>query len=62
MEKSIKILGEYIDPENFPALYRWAKVNPQGLEAIVKKTSEANNEPIATTLAIMENEYQNDNS
>lgn len=62
MEKSIKILGESIDQENFPALYRWAKVNPTYLEEVVRKTAEANKQSVASTLAIMENEYQNDNS
>jgi len=62
MEKPIKILGEEITQEDFPALYRWAKVNPQGLEAVIKRTSERNNEPIGTTMAIMESEYQTDNS
>lgn len=62
MEKPIKVLGEDIDPENFPALYRWAKANLRGLENVVKKTAEANRQTISATLVIMENEYQNDNS
>lgn len=62
MDKPIKILGEEITREKFPALYQWAKVNPKYLEEVVRQTSEKQNEPVATTLAIMESEYQNDNS
>jgi len=62
MSEPISILGEEITQERFPALYRWAKVNKEGLERVVKKTSEFNKEPVGTTLAIMESEYQTDNS
>ena len=62
MKNTIIIQGEEIDEEVMPALYRWAKVNPKGLEAVIKKTSEFNKEPVGTTMAIMESEYQTDNS
>ena len=37
MKDSINILGEEIDLENFPALYKWATANKAGLENTIKK-------------------------
>jgi len=61
MNEIIKILSEEIDLEVMPVLYKWAKVNPKGLEVVIKRTSEFNHESVGTTMAIMENEYQTDN-
>lgn len=58
MSDPIIILGKEIDEERMPALYQWAKRNPKYLEEVILKTSKAQNEPIETTMAIMENEYQ----
>lgn len=62
MKENIKILDEDIDPENFPVLYRWAKVNPQGLERTIMQISKKNNEEIRTSLVFLEHELSNDNS
>ncbi len=39
-EKPIKILGEIIDPDNQPILYRKAKVNKPELERQLKSIAE----------------------
>lgn len=62
MEKSINILGQEIDPENFPAIYKWAKVNKTGLENTIKKMQAVDNSSVSTILITLENEFQNDNS
>lgn len=40
-QKSISILGEEIDPDNMPKLYRWAKNNPETLERQLKSIAKA---------------------
>ena len=35
------ILGEEIDPDNMPKLYRWAKENPETLEKQLKSIANA---------------------
>jgi len=40
-QKPIKILGEDIDPDNMPKLYRWALHNPETLERQLKSIANA---------------------
>lgn len=43
-----------MDQENFPKLYRWAKVNPEGLEETLRSLAKASggNQDNLTTDAI----------
>lgn len=40
-ENTIIIAGVKLDEENFPRLYRWAKVNPEGLEETLRSLAKA---------------------
>lgn len=62
MEDPINILGEEIDPENFPALYKWAKINKMGLENTIKKMQAVDNSSVSAILITLETEFGNDNS
>lgn len=61
MEKPIVILGEEIDPEVMPVLYKWAKVNPQGLAKQLKSMSEKNKVSVGSVMAMLESDMQTDN-
>lgn len=39
--RPINILGEMVDPDNMPILYRWAKTNPETLEKQLKSIADA---------------------
>ncbi len=41
VNKEILVLGEIIDPDNFPVLYRWAKRNPETLEKQLQSIAKA---------------------
>lgn len=41
MSKKVSILGESIDQENMPILYKWAKTNPETLESQLKSIAKA---------------------
>ena len=60
--KTIKILGEEINSDNFPAIYQWAKVNQAGLENTIKKMQTVDNSSVSTILITLETEFRNDNS
>ena len=62
MKNSINILGEDIDPENFPALYQWAEKNKAGLENTIIKMQAVDNSSVSTILITLETEFQTDNS
>ena len=62
MEDIINILGEEINPENFPALYKWAKVNKAGLENTIKRMQAVDNSSVSAILITLETEFGNDNS
>lgn len=40
-QKPIEILGEFIDPDNMPILYRKAVINPEELKRQLKSIAEA---------------------
>ena len=40
-EKFLIILGERIDPINYPILYKWAKENPETLKTQLKSIADA---------------------
>lgn len=40
-KNTITILGVDLTQENFPNLYRWAKVNPEGLEETLRSLAKA---------------------
>lgn len=61
MEKPITILGEKIDPDRMPVLYKWAKVNPEGLARTLKSMSEKDGSSIATNMVMLESDMQADN-
>jgi len=62
MEKPITILREEIDPEQMPVLYKWAKVNPEGLARTLKSMSEKNKESIGSAMVNLESDMRTDNS
>ena len=61
MEQPIEILGEEIDPDQMPVLYKWAKKNPDGLTRTLKRMSEKNNESIGSAMAMLESDMRTDN-
>lgn len=61
-QEPIKILNEEIDPENFPVLYKWAKVNPEGLASQLKSMSEKNKESVGMSMVNLESDMRTDNS
>lgn len=60
-DSSIEILGEKIDPEQMPVLYKWAKVNPEGLERTLKAMSEKDGSSISTNMVMLESDMRTDN-
>lgn len=62
MKNSINILGEEIDQENFPTLYKWATINKAGLENTIKKMQTVDNSSVSTILITLETEFKTDNS
>jgi hypothetical protein len=61
MEKPIEILGEEIDPEQMPVLYKWAKINPEGLARQLKSMSEKNKVSVASVMVMLESDTRTDN-
>ena len=59
---TIKILGEEINSDQMPVLFKWAKTNPEGLAATLKSMSEKNNESVGSAMAMLESDLQTDNS
>lgn len=51
-QKPIKILGEMIDSENFPVLYKWAKTHPETLEIQLKSIAKAWHEGSITSAMV----------
>lgn len=39
--KQIIVAGVELDNEHFPRLYRWAKINPEGLEETLRSLAKA---------------------
>ena len=61
MGKPIVILGQKIDSEHMPVLYKWAKVNPEGLAKTLKSMSEKDGSLISTNMVMLESDMQTDN-
>lgn len=59
MPDSITILGEEIRQEDMPVLYRWARMNPRGLEARIKRMMEKDGSTVAVCLLALESNLQN---
>jgi len=60
MKKSINVLGEDVDQENFPFTYRWAKINKNGLENTIKKMQAVDNSSVSTIIITLETEFRTD--
>lgn len=53
------MLGEVIDKENFPILYKWAKNNPETLESQLKSIAKAWHEgSIVSAMVALESDLQ----
>ncbi len=57
--KSIKILGEEINQENFPILYKWAQEHPETLEQQLKSVADKwHNGNITSAMQALESDLE----
>lgn len=57
-KKVINVLGEIVDPDNQPKLYRWAKENPETLEKKLKSLANALHGSIGATIIALESDLE----